>query len=199
MKGSSSVRDQPAGPEARPALIFAPSRRSSRSRPRRRSRRWAARQARSAGRGWSEAEAPALVRGRGRPTGGRGRSTDRSTEKVTMETKTEPTTRARSPSKPPSHVDRDGSARPARSSSRRRASRLTGATAASLRSGRRLEIYRNQITAFIGPSGCGKSTYIRCLNRMNDLVPGARDLRGVSVHGVRPLRPRPSTRSRCAG
>ena len=35
-----------------------------------------------------------------------------------------------------------------------------------------LEIYRNQVTALIGPSGCGKSTFIRCLNRMNDLVPG---------------------------
>jgi phosphate transport system ATP-binding protein len=37
-----------------------------------------------------------------------------------------------------------------------------------------LEIYRNLITAVIGPSGCGKSTFIRCLNRMNDLVPGAK-------------------------
>jgi len=37
-----------------------------------------------------------------------------------------------------------------------------------------LEIGRNEITAFIGPSGCGKSTLIRCLNRMNDLIPGAR-------------------------
>jgi phosphate transport system ATP-binding protein len=36
-----------------------------------------------------------------------------------------------------------------------------------------LPIYRNLITAVIGPSGCGKSTFIRCLNRMNDLVPGA--------------------------
>jgi phosphate transport system ATP-binding protein len=36
-----------------------------------------------------------------------------------------------------------------------------------------MEIYENQITAFIGPSGCGKSTYIRCFNRMNDLIPGA--------------------------
>ncbi len=37
-----------------------------------------------------------------------------------------------------------------------------------------LAVYRNQITAFIGPSGCGKTTVLRCLNRMNDLVPGAR-------------------------
>jgi phosphate transport system ATP-binding protein len=33
-----------------------------------------------------------------------------------------------------------------------------------------LEIYKNAITALIGPSGCGKSTFLRCLNRMNDLV-----------------------------
>ena len=33
---------------------------------------------------------------------------------------------------------------------------------------------RNEITAFIGPSGCGKTTVLRCLNRMNDLIPGAR-------------------------
>ncbi|HLB19599.1 MAG TPA: phosphate ABC transporter ATP-binding protein, partial [Gaiellaceae bacterium] len=37
-----------------------------------------------------------------------------------------------------------------------------------------LQIHRNIITAIIGPSGCGKSTFIRCLNRMNDLVPGTR-------------------------
>jgi phosphate transport system ATP-binding protein len=37
-----------------------------------------------------------------------------------------------------------------------------------------LDIYRNLITAIIGPSGCGKSTFIRCLNRMNDLIPSVR-------------------------
>jgi phosphate transport system ATP-binding protein len=37
-----------------------------------------------------------------------------------------------------------------------------------------LDVYRNYITAFIGPSGCGKSTFIRCFNRMNDLIPSAR-------------------------
>ena len=36
-----------------------------------------------------------------------------------------------------------------------------------------LEIRKNFVTAFIGPSGCGKSTFIRCFNRMNDLIPGA--------------------------
>ncbi len=37
-----------------------------------------------------------------------------------------------------------------------------------------LEIYKNNITAFIGPSGCGKSSLLRCLNRMNDLIPGCK-------------------------
>ncbi|HXY84908.1 MAG TPA: phosphate ABC transporter ATP-binding protein PstB [Gaiellaceae bacterium] len=50
-------------------------------------------------------------------------------------------------------------------------------------SGVNLEIYRNLITAMIGPSGCGKSTFIRCLNRMNDLVPSARVTGQVLYHG----------------
>jgi phosphate transport system ATP-binding protein len=37
-----------------------------------------------------------------------------------------------------------------------------------------VKLLRNRITALIGPSGCGKSTFIRCLNRMNDLIPTAR-------------------------
>ncbi|MBS1263474.1 MAG: putative ABC transporter ATP-binding protein [Methanonatronarchaeales archaeon] len=37
-----------------------------------------------------------------------------------------------------------------------------------------MDIDRNRVTAVIGPSGCGKSTFLRCLNRMNDLVEGAR-------------------------
>ncbi len=37
-----------------------------------------------------------------------------------------------------------------------------------------LDLHLNEITALIGPSGCGKSTFIRCLNRMNDLIPSAR-------------------------
>lgn len=36
------------------------------------------------------------------------------------------------------------------------------------------DIYENRITALIGPSGCGKSTYLRCLNRMNDLISSVR-------------------------
>jgi phosphate transport system ATP-binding protein len=45
-------------------------------------------------------------------------------------------------------------------------------------------IRKNQITAFIGPSGCGKTTVLRCLNRMNDLIPGARIEGKVLYHGV---------------
>ena len=37
-----------------------------------------------------------------------------------------------------------------------------------------LDVFDHNITALIGPSGCGKSTLIRCFNRMNDLIPGAR-------------------------
>ncbi|MBA2461272.1 MAG: phosphate ABC transporter ATP-binding protein [Actinobacteria bacterium] len=46
-----------------------------------------------------------------------------------------------------------------------------------------LDVYKNSVTAFIGPSGCGKSTFIRCFNRMNDLVPGAAVLGDVLYHG----------------
>jgi len=46
-----------------------------------------------------------------------------------------------------------------------------------------LEIKKNFVTAFIGPSGCGKSTFIRCFNRMNDLVPGAAIHGEVLYHG----------------
>jgi phosphate transport system ATP-binding protein len=47
-----------------------------------------------------------------------------------------------------------------------------------------LEIYKNLITAVIGPSGCGKSTFIRCLNRMNDEVPGFRLDGKLLYHGT---------------
>jgi phosphate transport system ATP-binding protein len=46
-----------------------------------------------------------------------------------------------------------------------------------------LSFGRNEITALIGPSGCGKSTVLRCLNRMNDLVAGARVEGEVNYHG----------------
>jgi phosphate transport system ATP-binding protein len=48
-----------------------------------------------------------------------------------------------------------------------------------------LTIYEHQITAFIGPSGCGKTTVLRTLNRMNDLVPGARVEGEVNYRGER--------------
>ena len=47
-----------------------------------------------------------------------------------------------------------------------------------------LPILKNQITALIGPSGCGKTTFIRCLNRMNDLIEGARVDGKFLYHGI---------------
>jgi len=51
-----------------------------------------------------------------------------------------------------------------------------------------LDIPSNQVTALIGPSGCGKSTYIRCFNRMNDIIDGCRieglvTLDGEDIYG----------------
>jgi phosphate transport system ATP-binding protein len=46
-----------------------------------------------------------------------------------------------------------------------------------------LQVYKNFVTAFIGPSGCGKSTFIRCFNRMNDLIPGALVEGTILYHG----------------
>src|SRR6218665_863283 len=45
------------------------------------------------------------------------------------------------------------------------------------------DIASKEITALIGPSGCGKSTLLRCLNRMNDLVPGATVKGKIDYHG----------------
>ncbi len=45
------------------------------------------------------------------------------------------------------------------------------------------DLREKEITAFIGPSGCGKSTVIRCLNRMNDLIPSASVTGRVLFHG----------------
>jgi phosphate transport system ATP-binding protein len=47
-----------------------------------------------------------------------------------------------------------------------------------------LPILKNEITALIGPSGCGKTTFLRCLNRMNDLIEGARVEGTLLYHGV---------------
>jgi len=49
--------------------------------------------------------------------------------------------------------------------------------------GTTLPVRQHQITAMIGPSGCGKSTILRALNRMNDLIPGARVAGRITYHG----------------
>jgi len=46
-----------------------------------------------------------------------------------------------------------------------------------------MDIYQRHVTALIGPSGCGKSTFIRCLNRMNDTIPGTRVEGSVLLNG----------------
>jgi phosphate transport system ATP-binding protein len=56
-------------------------------------------------------------------------------------------------------------------------------------SGVTMDVYRNLVTAVIGPSGCGKSTFLRCINRMNDLVPsvsvtGEIRYRGTDLYGA---------------
>jgi phosphate transport system ATP-binding protein len=52
-----------------------------------------------------------------------------------------------------------------------------------------IEIRANVVTAFIGPSGCGKSTFIRTLNRMNDIIPGARVDGEVNIDGANIYQP----------
>nr|WP_315172969.1 phosphate ABC transporter ATP-binding protein PstB [uncultured Flavobacterium sp.] len=47
-----------------------------------------------------------------------------------------------------------------------------------------LQIPSNKVTALIGPSGCGKSTFLRCINRMNDLIPGVKISGQMLVEGV---------------
>ena len=46
-----------------------------------------------------------------------------------------------------------------------------------------LDVARRQVLAMIGPSGCGKSTFLRCLNRMNDTIPGARVTGSIRLDG----------------
>jgi len=47
-----------------------------------------------------------------------------------------------------------------------------------------IDVRRNEITALIGPSGCGKSTFLRCLNRMNDLIPGIKTEGSIKIEEV---------------
>src|SRR5438552_1810194 len=46
-----------------------------------------------------------------------------------------------------------------------------------------IDVARKQVLAMIGPSGCGKSTFLRCLNRMNDTIPGARVTGPIKLDG----------------
>lgn len=46
-----------------------------------------------------------------------------------------------------------------------------------------IDILSNTVTAFIGPSGCGKSTFLRCFNRMNDVIDGCRVTGNISIEG----------------
>ncbi len=55
-----------------------------------------------------------------------------------------------------------------------------------------IDIYKNKVTAFIGPSGCGKSTFLRCFNRMNDLIENTRiegeiKYKGTNILEVNPI------------
>ncbi|MEA4962012.1 phosphate ABC transporter ATP-binding protein PstB [Lutispora sp.] len=47
-----------------------------------------------------------------------------------------------------------------------------------------IDIYEKAVTALIGPSGCGKSTFLRCLNRMNDLIPNVRRDGKIEIAGT---------------
>jgi phosphate transport system ATP-binding protein len=47
-----------------------------------------------------------------------------------------------------------------------------------------LDVPANRVTALIGPSGCGKSTFLRCINRMNDLIQGTRVTGQIMVDGI---------------
>jgi phosphate transport system ATP-binding protein len=47
-----------------------------------------------------------------------------------------------------------------------------------------LDIGKNEVVSMIGPSGCGKSTFLRCLNRMNDTIPGCRVAGQIALDGV---------------
>ncbi|WP_208541935.1 ATP-binding cassette domain-containing protein, partial [Bartonella capreoli] len=46
-----------------------------------------------------------------------------------------------------------------------------------------LDIPEHQVTALIGPSGCGKSTFLRCFNRMNDTIEGAKITGLITLDG----------------
>ena len=47
-----------------------------------------------------------------------------------------------------------------------------------------LSVKKNTVTALIGPSGCGKSTFLRCMNRMNDLIDNCKVSGNILIDGV---------------
>jgi len=53
-----------------------------------------------------------------------------------------------------------------------------------------LDVPRGRITALIGPSGCGKTSFLQCLNRLTDLIPGARAAGTIALNGQDVLHPR---------
>src|SRR5262252_3099366 len=55
-----------------------------------------------------------------------------------------------------------------------------------------MDIFNNEITAFIGPSGCGKTTVLRCFNRMHDVTPGARVAGTLHYHDAELYAPKVS-------
>jgi phosphate ABC transporter ATP-binding protein, PhoT family (TC 3.A.1.7.1) len=61
-----------------------------------------------------------------------------------------------------------------------------------------MEIYEHDVTALIGPSGCGKSTFLRCINRMNDMIDICR-VEGDISFNEKTSTTTMSTRSPCAG
>jgi len=46
-----------------------------------------------------------------------------------------------------------------------------------------MDVFEKEVTALIGPSGCGKSTFLRCINRMNDLIPGTKVVGELTLDG----------------
>lgn len=52
-----------------------------------------------------------------------------------------------------------------------------------------VDVHPNQVTALIGPSGCGKSTFLRCINRMNDVIPECRVSGEIKLDGADIYRP----------
>jgi phosphate transport system ATP-binding protein len=98
-------------------------------------------------------------------------------------------TRAAAPSPAPAEAARVGSVRTPRTKYRIENLDFFYGTHQALKS-ISTEIYQSEITALIGPSGCGKSTFLRCLNRMNELLPDTRAIGSVLLDGVDVYAPR---------